>query len=197
MSTTINNQIEPTPFPVRRFSVEEYHRLGELGILNADEAVELLSGWIVPKMNHNPLHDATVELADRALRSHVPEGWRIRIQSAITTDDSEPEPDLAIVRGSIQDHISRHPGPSEIALLVEVAESSVQRDRLKAALYARAGIQHYWIVNLVESQLEVYSSPVPTDSVYRHHQVLSGQETVSISIGKDYLGDVSVQDLFP
>jgi hypothetical protein len=81
-----------SPFPVWRFTVEEYHRLAESGVLEEDHAVELLEGWIVPKMIHNPPHDAAVELAQAAVSARLPQGWRPRIQSAITTSDSEPEP---------------------------------------------------------------------------------------------------------
>jgi Uma2 family endonuclease len=139
--------------------VAEYRQLAGAGVLNENDRVELLEGWIVPKMIHNPPHDSAIESVDHALRSHVPEGWRLRIQSAITTDDSEPEPDIAIVRGSIRQHAAQHPGPSDIGLLVEVADTSLERDRMKCGLYARAGIPVYWIVNLVESKVEVYSDP--------------------------------------
>ena len=197
MSSTSAKPVEPSPFPVRTFSVEEYRRLGELGILTEDDSVELLAGWIVPKMIHNPPHDAVVELVHEALRPLLPDGWRIRIQSAITTKDSEPEPDLAIVRGSIRAHIARHPSPNEIALVVEVADSSLQRDRLKTSLYARAGIPAYWIVNLVEAQLEIHSHPSLSESNYRHRDVVTGSQSGSVVIEQDEVGKVRVADLMP
>src|SRR5215217_6477795 len=80
---------------MRRFSVDEYHQLLEIGLLAEDERVELLEGWIVQKMTHNPIHDATVDRLAELLRDRVPRSWRLRIQSAITTADSEPEPDIA------------------------------------------------------------------------------------------------------
>lgn len=154
-----SNDPPMAPYPVRRFTVAEYHQLAESNVLTEDDRVELLEGWIVPKMIHNPTHDSTIELIDNALRSHLPEGWRLRIQSTITTVDSEPEPDIAIVRGSIRQHAAQHPGPGDIGLLVEVADRSLERDRLKCGLYARAGIPCYWIVNLIQSTIEVYSDP--------------------------------------
>jgi Uma2 family endonuclease len=81
---------------------------------------------------------------------------------AITTSDSEPEPDIAIVLGPLERYIDHHPHPSEIALVVEVAETSLIRDRRKARMYARAGIPHYWIVNLRDRCVEIYSQPEPT-----------------------------------
>ncbi len=197
MSAITSKPIEPSPFPVRTFSVEEYHRLGELGILTDDDAVELLAGWIVPKMIHNPPHDAAVELAHEALRALLPDGWRIRVQSAITTDDSEPEPDLAIVRGSIREHTARHPSPNEIAVVVEVADSSLQRDRLKTLIYARAGIPAYWIINLVEAQLEIHTQPSTANSAYAQRVVLTGTQAASVDIGQDEIGTIPVTDLIP
>jgi Uma2 family endonuclease len=149
----------PPPYPVRQFSVAEYHRLGEAGVLAEDEPVELLEGWIVPKMMRNPPHDATIELVEAALRPRLPEGWRVRVQSAVTTLDSEPEPDLVVVRGEVRDYLDHHPGPGDVALVVEVAESSLDRDRQKLRVYARAGIPVVWIVNLVEFRVEVYDEP--------------------------------------
>ena len=147
-------------FPLRRFTVAEYHRMLEAGVLTENDPVELLEGWIATKMPHNPNHDATIDQAGEVLRERLPPGWRLRTQSAITTDDSEPEPDLAIVHGPPGRYATRHPGPEDIALLVEVADSSLAHDRdVKGRLYARAGIAAYWIINLVDMQVEVYTSP--------------------------------------
>lgn len=112
-------------------------------------------------MIRNPPHDAVTELIAAALRERLPDGWRVRVQSAITTADSEPEPDLAVVRGAARDHLQRHPRGDEVALVVEVAESSLAKDRLKAKLYGKAGIACYWIVNLVDRRIEAYCRPQP------------------------------------
>jgi hypothetical protein len=115
--------------------------MGELAILTEDDRVELLEGWIVPKTVHNPPHDTTIELIDAALRPVLPKGYRLRIQSSITTADSEPEPDLAVVRGRARDHAARHPVPEETDIVIEVAGASLSRDRgTKLRLYARAEI---------------------------------------------------------
>jgi Uma2 family endonuclease len=100
-----------SPYPLRRFTVDEYHQLIQAGILTENDPVELLEGWIVPKMPHNPPHDGTIELVEEVLRNRLPTGWRIRIHSAITTADSEPEPDLAIVRGTARSYLNHHPDP--------------------------------------------------------------------------------------
>jgi hypothetical protein len=95
--------------------VNEYHRLVQAGVLEEDEPVELLEGWIVEKIPRNPLHDAVVSLIlNRVLAPRLPAGWFCRGQSAITTTDSEPEPDIAVVRGNERDYLARHPGPADI-----------------------------------------------------------------------------------
>src|SRR5690348_4645166 len=90
----------------RRFSVDEYHRMIETGILNELDQVELLEGVVVVKMPRNPIHDATIELIEEALSRLLPAGWRVRVQSAVTFRDSEPEPDLAVVRGSPRNRVT-------------------------------------------------------------------------------------------
>ncbi len=103
---------EPPPRPVLRFTVETYHRMIREGLFD-DDACELLEGWIVPKMTRNPPHDVAIGLAQDALQGRIPEGWHLRAQSALTTAESEPEPDLAIVRGRRRDYLDRHPGPDD------------------------------------------------------------------------------------
>lgn len=151
----------PRPIlPLRQFTVAEYHRMIETRVLTEDDPVELLEGWIVQKIPRNPPHDGTVALTNKALSRRLPPGWHVRIQSAITTSDSEPEPDLAVARGVEEDYLVRHPGPADLALVVEVADSTLDRDREeKARIYARAGIRAYWIVNLVDRRVEVYTDP--------------------------------------
>src|SRR4051812_8247313 len=87
--------------PVRRFTVAEYHQMIDANILREDDKVELLHGWIVPKMTRKPIHDAVLGIIDDAIRALLPKQWKVRVQSAITTADSEPEPDLAVVRGPL------------------------------------------------------------------------------------------------
>ena len=99
-SETLFAQSGMAPFPVRRFSMDEYRRLGELGVLTEEDRVELLEGWIIPKMNLNPPHSVCVQLVNDFLRKRLPAGWIVRIQDPIRTADSEPEPDLAVVRGA-------------------------------------------------------------------------------------------------
>ncbi len=183
---------------VHRFSVDQYHRLGETGILDEEDRVELLEGWIVSKMVRNPPHDLSLELLDAAIRPLVPPGWRVRTQMAITTADSEPEPDLAIVEGAPRSRLPRHPGPQETGFIAEVSDSSLARDRgTKARLYARASIETYWIVNLIARQIEVHASPSgdQPEPLYRSVRVYSEGEKVPLLLGGVLLGEIAVSDV--
>jgi Uma2 family endonuclease len=144
----------------RRFSVAEYHRLIEVGILTEDDNVELLDGYLVQKKPHSPPHDATIQKANRTFSHVVPPGWDLRVQSAITLTKSEPEPDFVIVRGDETTYLTRHPTTADIGLVVEVSDSTLVGDRDdKGRIYAKEGIACYWIVNLNDQQIEVYTSP--------------------------------------
>ncbi|MEX0717873.1 MAG: Uma2 family endonuclease [Planctomycetaceae bacterium] len=196
---TISNSEFPA-VPVHRFSVDEYERLAEVGILNAEDRVELLEGLIVPKMVHNPLHARALELADQAIRPHLPHGWRLRIQLPIRTDDSEPEPDLAIVRGTLREQPLRHPVADEVGLIVEIADSSLRPDRvMKRRLYARAGIAHYWIVNLVDRRLEVHANPSGRSRApkYRDVRLLDAGERAALILDGREIASIAVDDLLP
>jgi Uma2 family endonuclease len=150
----------------RRFSVAEYHKLIKLGILTEDDNLELLEGYLVHKMSRNPPHDGTLQILTKRLLRLLPPGWDLRGQCAVTLPESEPEPDVAIVRGDERTYVARHPGPPDIGLIAEVADSTLDADRIdKCRIYGRAGIVCYWIVNLVDRQIEVYTAPTgPTPS---------------------------------
>ena len=130
------------------------------GVLHENHRVELLEGWIVAKMPHNPPHDGMIDILVGGTPM-LPDAGFPRIQSAITTADSEPEPDIAIVRGPRKRYIEKHPGGSDVGFIVEIADSSLQHDRsFKASLYGRAGIGTYWIVNIPDSGQEIGTVPV-------------------------------------
>ena len=190
----------PPPLPERRISVPEYQRMIQAGILNENSRIELLDGLIVPKMAHNPPHDGTIELLEDAVQPLLAKGWRIRVQSVITTADSEPEPDLAIVSGSARGRTVRHPGPQEIGVLIEVADSTLAFDRNhKGPSYARAGIPVYWIVNLVDSQIEVYTDPTGPDAEprYRQRRDYGVNESVPLVVAGQVVGQIAVRELLP
>ena len=190
--------LEPA-FPVRRFTVEEYHRMGETGVLSEDDQVELLEGLVVPKMIRKPAHDAVVEMVRAALSGVLPADWCIRSQSAITTEDSEPEPDIAVVRGTPRDYLGHHPRPADVALIVEVADTSLDRDRKKQRVYARAAIASYWIVNLPSGHVELYTHPSSTgdDPSYREETVFGRTSSVPLSVAGRHIADIPAVELLP
>jgi Uma2 family endonuclease len=186
------------PLPVRRFTVEEYHRLGEIGVLTENDRVELIHGWIVPKMTLNPPHNHAVT----ALTEYFVQLARdctVRIQQPITTPDSEPEPDAVIAIGSRADYKSRQPKPSECIIVVEVADSSLQEDQTtKLTLYAGAKVAEYWIVNLVHRRVEVYTQPKGgKNPTYKQHVDYGPEESVPVVVGGKELGRISVKELLP
>jgi Uma2 family endonuclease len=188
------------PVPVRRFTVDEYHQMIQAGILGEDDNVELLEGWIVPKMPRNPPHDAIVSIVTDILPPLLPKGWFRRVQSAITTTASEPEPDISVIRGSHRDYFGHHPGPADMALVIEVSDSSLLRDRsLKGRIYAAASVPVYWIINLVDNLVEVYTDPTGPDPApaYRtRHDYRIGDLVPFIIDGRD-LGPIPAQELLP
>jgi Uma2 family endonuclease len=182
-----------------RFTVEQYERMTEVGILGAKDRVELLEGWIIAKMTQNPPHNAGVDYTQEALRSLLPPEWRVREQKAIRLADSEPEPDVAVVKGPPNRYARRHPVPADIGALIEVADTSLLDDRRrKIPLYARARIPVYWIVNLPESRVEVYTQPKAGKSpTYQHRQDYGIDDSVPVVIDGKELGRIPVRDLLP
>ncbi len=145
----LNTTLAP-PLPLRKFSVEEYHQLGELGVLTSEDGVELLEGWIVKKMNKRPIHGYLVRLLSEHFMRQLPPGWLCQCQLPISTQRSEPEPDIAIICGSHADFREHHPGGADCRLVIEVADTSIERDRSKSAIYREAGVQEYRIVNVAD-----------------------------------------------
>lgn len=170
------------------------------GILTDDDPVELLEGWLVTKMPKNPPHPLTTQLTREALARLVPDGWFVDAQEPITTEDSEPEPDVVIVRGERRQFRDRHPQAQDVAIVVEVSDTTLQRDRsLKKRLYARCGIPVYWIINLVENQIEVYTEPSGPEEQpdYRRRQDYRLADEVPLMIAGQELGRLAVSEMLP
>lgn len=181
---------------VRRFTVDEYHRMIETGILTENERVELLDGWILEMSPIGPPHVVCLHLLMTLLQEAIPAGWFVSNQSPITMLNGEPEPDLAVIRGTLRDYVKRHPAPSDLGLLVEVADASLQYDRLKKKpVYAVAGIPEYWIVNLIDRTLEVHRDPVAAD--YRLREVIVADGQVEFTLDGQAVAKLSVADFLP
>lgn len=187
------------PLPVRRFTVAEYHQLARLGFFAADERYELLDGWITQKpMVRNPPHDSFLDQIEEIINVNLPDGWRVRGQKAITLSTSEPEPDIAVVVGEARRYRTSHPVPGDIALVVEVADSSSSDDRnLKGPIYARDSLPMFWIVNLVDMCIEVYTDPTGPDPQPRYRQCRHAQlaDTVDLVLGGQQVTTIPVAEL--
>jgi len=203
MAVSIESIPQATPPPpvslpesVWRFSVDEYHKMIEAGVLKEDDPVELLEGILVTKMAKNPPHSLVTQLTRDALARLVLLGWFINAQEPITLADSEPEPDIAVVRGERREYAGHHPSAQDTTLVIEVADTSLSRDRgLKKRMYAAAGIPTYWIINLVEQQIEVYTDPSGADYFQRQDYGLSAE--VPVIIGGQEVGHLIVREVMP
>jgi Uma2 family endonuclease len=185
--------------PVRRFTVDEYHRMLETGVLKDREPYELIHGWIVQKMGTNPPHNNAVNALMELFGALRGPNATVRIQQPITTTDSEPEPDVVLAVGSRADYAERNPTPAEVHVLVEVAESSLVQDQTnKLELYAKAKVPVYWIVNLVDRRVEVYTEPrggkKPT---YRQQTNYGPDDEVPLVIDGKEVGRIPVKELLP
>jgi len=186
--------------PIWRLSVDQYHAMIRTGILTEEDPVELLEGWLVPKLPKNPAHRPATGLVREALTASVSKGWHVGTHEPVTLQDSKPEPDLVVVRGDPRDYLDRHPVAKDLALLVEIAGASLQRDRCyKKRIYAAAGVAVYWIVNLLDGQVEVYSDPTgpAKQPDYRQRQDYSLSASVPVIIGGKEVGRVPVRQLMP
>jgi Uma2 family endonuclease len=144
----------------RRWKRVEYERLIETGFFQPGDPIELIGGQLIVAEPQGSNHFTAIQAVEEALRAAFGAGWQVRGQGPVALDEeSEPEPDVAVVPGSFRDYAAAH--PSRPVLVVEVSESSLALDRHhKGGLYARAGLDDYWIVNLVDPVLEVYRDPV-------------------------------------
>lgn len=176
----------------KRFTIAEYHRLAELGFFGEDDRVELIKGEIFQMAAKGTPHSVCETLLFRELVKLLDERAMVRGQQPIVIPkDSEPEPDLAIVRNRDDDYLSAHPSPLDVLLVIEIADSSVNYDqKVKLPLYAEAGISNYWIFNLVENCLESYSEPYQVQNKfgYRRKLIVLPNETVNLP----YFPDLSL-----
>jgi len=185
---------------IHRLSVAQYRGMLEAGILKSGDPVELLEGWLVEKTTKNPPHRIATRRVRVALEALVPSDWYVDAQEPIVTADSEPEPDVAVIRGRTEDYATTNPPASAVGLVVEVADVSLPRDReTKARVYARAGIAVYWLVNLVERKLEVFRSPAlgAEPPSYGECTEYGIDESVPFLLDGVVVGTIAVVDLLP
>ena len=182
--------------PLWHVTVEQYHTMIERGILGPDDRVELLEGVIVQKMSKNPSHRIATRVSRLALERVIPSNWYVEAQEPITLQASEPEPDIAVIRGDTRMYPRRHPGIGDIGLVVEVSDSTLDRDRImKKRIYATAGIPFYWLLDLNRRKLEVYSEPRASE--YAQTAEYAEHDTIPVILDGVPAGTVRVSDLLP
>lgn len=184
----------------KRFTPAQYHALIHSGIIQEGEPVELLEGFLVEKGMRNPPHDGAVTRLTNRLPRRLPADWVTRIQCAISLGESEPEPDGAIVRGDDTSYDTRLPSASDFGIVIEVSDSTLVFDRRdKGRIYARAGIPAYWIVNVADKQIEVYSDPDTNANppAYKTRTDYKPGDAVPITLDGQLAGIVPASELLP
>jgi Uma2 family endonuclease len=202
MSTLASMPTQPAgpiriPWPLYRMSLEQYESLIATGFFSKQDDVHLINGYVVNRMAESPLHGAICDLIRLAIEVFLVGGWLARSEKGlrIPARVSIPRPDLAVVRGTPRDYLKRYPDASEAALVAEVSISSLEEDRAKADIYAAGGIPVYWIIDVDDGQVEVYSNPGP--SGYQSHEVLAPGHVLSVVIDGVVIGEIPVADILP
>ena len=187
------------PSPLYRMTVEQYEAMVASGAFSRKDRFHLINGYLVAKITQKPPHRVADELCGAELARLIPAD-RYHISGAkpirLPGRASEPEPDRCVVRGTIRDYEKRHPGPDDIALVAEVADSSLAEDRkLATEVYGPAGLPIYWIIDLVHRQVEVYADPGPGG--YGSRAVYTEGQSVPVVIDGQPLGQIAVADILP
>lgn len=188
------------PRSVHRFTIREYERLVQSGFFGPADRAELIDGWLVDKMPQNPRHATTVDLTNTAIEQLLPRAWTTRSQLPIRLPgDNLPEPDVAVIPAPKQLYLDRHPTEKDVCLVVEVADTSLDEDRrLKLRQYARAKIAVYWILNIRDRQVEVYTQPRGgKNPVYRTRTDHGPGESVPVVVAGRTIGSIPVNELLP
>ena len=151
----------PVAISTRRFTADEYQQMGQVGILSRRDRVELIDGEVVAMPPIGPLHCASVDSLNLSMVTAVGGKAIVRVQGAVRLSPySEPQPDLVLLRPRADFYASRLPGPADILLIVEIADSSLDYDRdVKSRLYAESGVPEFWLADLKDHSVSRYSDP--------------------------------------
>jgi Uma2 family endonuclease len=188
-NSLISESVE-SPEQLYRMTVDEYERIGPL---LKSEKVELIDGLLVKKMTKNSPHEICCVLVHEVLATIA--GWHRRAGAPIRIPKHNyPEPDISLVRGSARDYTG-HPGPADVALVIEVADTTLAKDRRRVRIYGAAGIAIYWIINLMDRQIEVYSGPIPAG--YSSRVDFTAGQNVPVVIDGVQVGTIAVNDMLP
>lgn len=189
--------IRPTE-ELYRFSVPQYMKLIGEGFFGHDTRTELINGLVIHKMTRYAPHDGTLDFLNRWFIRQLTDDWASRCQLGFVLSHSVPEPDLAIVRGPAKKYRRQHPRGADTFLVIEVAEDSLDGDRReKGPMYAAARIPEYWIVNVVDFQVEVYTQPRAGKTPgYRQRKDYSGKASVPLVLDGKEIAQLPVADIF-
>jgi Uma2 family endonuclease len=186
----------PPAGSIYRLNVEQYEAMVRSGLFTKRDRLHLINGILVAKLTKKPAHVIGCEKGRDALMRIVPTGWRVTVEAPVRIPDYyEPEPDFAVARGTVDDYAERHPEPLDLALIVEVADSSLLEDCDLSVVYGVGGVPVYWIVNLVDRQVEVYTEPGP--SGYRSSVIFRPGQFVPLVIDGIEAGRILVDDMLP
>jgi Uma2 family endonuclease len=185
------------PAHLYRITLQQYEAMIASGAFNKRDRVHLINGYLVAKMTELPAHGAACDAIHLTLEPFLPRGWYVRTERVIKIPSyaSMPEPDVVVVRGNWRDYANRYPEPADIAMVVEVANSSLYDDRAMAGIHGAGGIAVYWIVNLVDRQVEVYSDPF--QGGYRSRVDFKPGQAIPVVIDGQQVGTIAVDDVLP
>jgi Uma2 family endonuclease len=206
------DQLPVAPSRLHRLTLDEYHRMVEIGLFKPSDRLVLLDGLLVEKMTKHPVHSNACTLINKVLSVLLPAGWHLRKEEPITLPQgvlgygSEPEPDFAIVAGPEGTYAKRHPGPQDVVLIIEVADTSLAEDRKGLVRYAWAAIPAVWIVNLTNKTVEVYTDPTGpvAQCRYKKREIKKAGDVLEFKISGKKKGDggrpvgpIAVKSLLP
>ena len=183
-----------------RLTVDQFEAMVDSDVFTKHDRFVLINGYLVTKVTKKPPHVVASELLRDQLIGLVPPArWRVMVEAPVRIPDyNEPEPDVSLARGKAKDYVNRHPGSADLALVAEVAKSSLSEDRQMADIYGAAGIPVYWIVNLRARQVEVYTLVKRRGAVrYGKPRIFKAGQSVPVVIEGKEVGRIAVVDILP
>lgn len=186
------------PKRLARLTVEQYEAMVDSGVFTKRDRFTLINGYLVAKVPKSPRHTFTAKNLVRKLQRLITTGWDFRIEDAVRLAYSKPEPDVSVARGDFENYADRDPEPADLAMVVEIAATSVLEDRQMAKVYGPAGIPVYWIVNLKARQVEVYTLLKRRGtSGYGKPRIFKAGQSVPVVVEGVELGRIAVADILP
>jgi Uma2 family endonuclease len=198
MSTTAptRSSSDWIPKPLARLTLDQYEAMVDSGVFSKRDRFQLINGLLVAKVSKSPPHVLSAKNVRDELQRLIPSGSDFRLEDPVRLPPrSEPEPDVSMARGDKRDYATRHPEPADLALVVEIAESSLLEDRKLARVYGSAGIPVYWIVNLKARQVEVYT--LKRGGGYGKPRIFKSGQSVPVMIAGVNVGQIAVADILP